>query len=131
MRVMRKRDKTRRGKAALYGKGNSEIAFVESIEAGRAAHQDIRGIAFLHECGTLEDSVSVRIPGEHDDEISVIGWLCLYQKRAQPAHPDGMRKCYENDHRTEDGEAGANRSAARHELLLVRGILLIQMADRL
>jgi hypothetical protein len=52
----------------------------------------------------LDDAMAVRVSGQHDGVIGVLGLIGMNQKRAQRAEPESARKRRPHDQRRQDNK---------------------------
>ena len=112
---------------------NRGVGFVEAVEAGRSADQDHAARSPARTSSApFDQAVAPVVAGQHDGDIGLAGAFVVNQGAADRGKPDiarqkrDDRQKQQNQYRFEK-----ERAASDHELLLVRRILLVEIADGL
>jgi len=130
--IVAERDEPRGGVALALDEGESQVVLVQSVESGRAAHQHCRDVSGPHQLSALLDAPPVVIASQHYRDVGFGRAIIMHQRISQEGQPQVPKEDHDYQKYRRRNEKFEEREApSHHGLLLVRGVLLVEVADRL
>src|ERR1019366_8718093 len=118
--------------AMADGEGDRHVALVHAVVTGGSADQRLRHVAQTNQLGGFENAATSRIPGQHDRDVRLRRAVVPNQRIAENREPKRAgEESGENQYGGEKGELETGRTPKVQGLFLVRGVLLVEVADRL